>query len=342
MAFENLKAQPAAARLLRSALSSGRLPHAYLFVGARGVGRTRAARELAHVVLCTNRPAPDEFCGTCGNCRLMEAGNHPDYCEVGVPEGKQLLPIGTIRELQHLAGLKPHTARRRFFVIRDAERMTLEAANCFLKTLEEPPGGCVFVLIASCLRDVPDTIVSRSRLVRFRNLPPAQLADQLQHEGMDAEQAWWLAHRCWGSPGAAERFRQSELHRFNSELVDRLSHLSLRENFELSDWLNEEADDRTSSASDARRMLQDLLECAAVYYRDLALSRAGGQSEVPSFNPGIDGEAGSLAQGRRADFYLKQAESVLDAVQKIGGNANRSLTLTNLFTELALRQTRST
>ncbi|MFO7958259.1 MAG: DNA polymerase III subunit delta' [Candidatus Brocadiia bacterium] len=333
MAFENLKAQPGAIRLLRSALLSGRLPHAYLFVGAQGVGRTDAARQLARVVLCGSNPDPDDFCGSCENCRMTEAGSHPDYHETGVPEGKQLLPISVIREVQHLAGLKPRAAERRFFVIRDAERMTLEAANCFLKTLEEPPGGCVFVLIASSLRDVPETIVSRSRLVRFRNLPPTELADQLERKGMDADEAWWLAHRCWGSPGAAEDFREAELHRFNEELLGRLNKLSLRDNFELSDWLNKEADDRTSSASDARRMLQDLLECVAVYYRDKALSGAG-TGEGASFNRDLDATAST-------GVYLRQAESVLEAIEKVGGNANRTLTLDNLFTEIALRRTKS-
>lgn len=333
MAFENLKAQPGATRLLRSALLSGRLAHAYLFVGAQGVGRADAARQLARVVLCSSNPDPDDFCGSCENCRLMEAGSHPDYQETGVPEGKQLLPIGVIRVVQHRAGLKPRTAERRFFVIRDAERMTLEAASCFLKTLEEPPGGCVFVLVASSLRDVPETIVSRCRLVRFRNLPPTELAEQLERKGMDADEAWWLAHRCWGSPGAAERFREGELHRFNEELLGRLRKLSLRDNFGLSDWLNKEADDRTSSASDARRMLQDLLECVAVYYRDMALSGADG-GEAVRFNRDLDptGHPG---------VYLRQAASVLEAIERVGGNANRTLTLDNLFTEIALRRTKS-
>ncbi len=337
MAFDNLTAQPRAVRLLRSALLSGRLPHAYLFVGARGVEKRRTARLLARVVLCEDRPRPDEFCGACRSCRLTEGDAHPDCHEIGVPEGKQRLPIGAIREVQRLAGLKPRLGAGRFFVLRDAERMTLEAANCFLKTLEEPPGDCLFVLIATSLQDLPETIVSRSRLVRFGNLPAAELVDRLRVKGLDADAAWWLAHRCWGSPGAAEDFREAELHRFNSELLKRLSEPLLRKNFELSDWLNKEAEGGTSSPSEARGRLQDLLECAATFYRDMALAGTGEASEDVLFNRDL---AGTTPTGS-PDLYLEQAESVLEAIERVGANANRTLTLDNLFTELAMRQMRS-
>ena len=114
MAFEELPEQPHVVRLLRASLRSGRMPHAYMFLGAEGIGRCRAARGLARVVLCVGDSPPDDACGVCESCRRMAAENHPDYFETGVPEGKQLLPIDSVRDVQHLAALKPRLSARRW------------------------------------------------------------------------------------------------------------------------------------------------------------------------------------------------------------------------------------
>ena len=309
-------AEEGIARRLRGTLRSGRLPHAYLFVGTSGTGRLEAARWLAGVLLCTDRPAPDTACGECQSCRLMRDDCHPDYHTVGVPEGRQQLPIVAIRQVQHVAGLKPSLADRRVFVIRETDRMSLEAANCFLKTLEEPPGRCLFVLIAAGLRRLPETVVSRSRIVRFGNLAPDVLADRLVGEGMDADQARWLARRSWGSPGLARELQAMGLPEFNSELTERLDGLSPEQDFALSDWLGERAREGAESAARSRIALQEMLECALLHYRDLA----------------------ERASPPAAERLLEQAELVLEAIEGIGENANRQLALDRLFTELARRQ----
>ncbi len=316
MAFEELSEQPQVARVLRAALRSDRMPHACMFLGAEGIGRCRAARELARVVLCLGDRPADDACGACESCRRMAAGTHPDYCEVGVPDGKQLLPIESVRHVQHLANLKPRLSARRFFVIREADRLTQEAANCFLKTLEEPPGGCVFVLVASTLHDIPQTIVSRCQLVRFRNTSPEALAERLRREGLEEAEALWLARRTRGSPGAARRFAEMGLRQFSEELQERMGRLSLRDNFELSDWLNSMAGEGAGSASEARKALQDLLDCLVVYYCDRALSAGDGDP----------------------DADLDRADLVLETIERVGANANRTLALDHLFTELGRRQ----
>ena len=336
MAFENAPEQPAATRLLECALRSGRLPHALLFVGSRGTGRGAVARELARVLLCREAP-PEDYCGRCESCRRMDSGNHTDYAEIGVPEGRQLLPIESIRDLQETAALKPRTSAGRVFVIRDVERMSLEAANCFLKTLEEPPGPSHFILLAATLRDIPPTIVSRCQIVRFRNLPSDVLARRLREGGMDADDAWWLARRSRGSAGAAEDFAERDLHGFNGELTERLGRLSERDNFELSEWLDSRAREVADSAGDARRVLQDLLECAALYYRDAALAAACPQEADALFNRGSRQSIAERSSQGSAERFLDQAELVLEGIEKLGANANRRLTLDNLFTQLARR-----
>jgi len=340
MAFENIPEQEGAVRRLRAALQTGRLPHACLFVGSVGTGRLAAARELARVLLCRASKHPDAYCGRCDDCRFFEAGTHPDYAETGVPEGKQLLPIEAVRRVQNAAALKPVRGDRRVFVVRDAERMTLEAANCFLKMLEEPPGGSVFILIASSLRKIPETIVSRCRIIRFANLVPDVLQARLEAGGVASDDAHWLAWRVWGSPGLAARFQEQGLPAFNRQLVEKLHRLSPDEGLAMSDWLSGTAKEVAASGPEQRIALQELLECAAAYYRDLALA-ATARGVAPGVSPGgkecdlhnlaAEKEIESSATRTPPDDFLDRADLVLGAIEQIGAHANSRLALDHLF-----------
>jgi len=337
MSLDDIPGQETAARLIRAALGSGRLPHAFLFLGSAGTGRLAMAHELARILLCGDSPQPDAACGACRNCRLLAAGTHPDYRQETVPEGKQLVPIRAVRDMQRAAALKPAIAARRVFVVCDAERLTIEAANCFLKTLEEPPGACVFVLIASTLRPIPETVISRCRLVRFRNLKPEALAARLEAADMPPDDAHWLARRAWGSPGLAERLRQAELHSLNRELVERLRTISIEGNFSLSDWLDGLARQGGGSAAESRIRLQELLECALLYYRDLAVAAADPEGGPVLCNRAARDAIRQTAAGAEPGRFLEEADLVLDVIEAVGSNANRRLALDHLFTELGRR-----
>lgn len=318
---------------LEAALRRGRLPHATLLLGPAGVGRLALARELAGALLCSE--SDDGPCGRCRGCGMFLRGAHPDYEEAGVPEGKQDLPIDLVRELQRKASIKPVIARGRVFVIRDAERMNQEAANCFLKTLEEPPGECRFILIASSLWDIPQTIVSRCQVVRLAAPAPAPVERMLLEEGMDREDAWWLARRSWGSPGLARALRDMGLPAFNRRLCEHLLSLGSGDVFGLADWIGAEAD-RAGGASRAaaRSVLQELLECLAVFYRDVAASALAGQG-AELFNRPFEEPIRRLASRRSLDSIIESADLVFEAIESIAANANRRLALDDLFVGLA-------
>ena len=340
MAFEGIEGQAQAAHQLGALLRSGRLPHALLFLGSAGTGRLATARELAGVLLCSEAAEPDESCGRCTDCRMLAAGTHPDYAEVGLPEGRQALPLQVVRDVQHAAGLKPVRAARRVFVVRDAERVTEEAANAFLKTLEEPPGGCVFVLITSSLRRIPETIVSRCRLVRFANIAPDVLGRRLEAQGYEPDDAHWLAGRCWGAPGLAERLGRAGLHELNRELIARLQSASPDDNLSLSDWLAGQA--RGAGGASAREALQDMLECLAVYCRDLALLAAAPQGPHPLVNRGSEPELRERSAGGSAEQFLDHADTVMETIEMVGANAQMRLALDRMFTLLCGAATRPT
>lgn len=177
MAFEALADQPHAIELLRRTLAGGRVAHAYAFVGPPESGCITAALAFARALLC-----PAGGCGTCRACTLAAARRHPDLHVISPtppeanPRGPRAIRIGAIRGLERQAALAPVLAARKVFVLDEAERMTGEAPQAVLKTLEEPPARTVVMLVLSRARAVPATVLSRCQLVRFppRPAPPTR------------------------------------------------------------------------------------------------------------------------------------------------------------------------
>ena len=218
----------AAVRLLGRSLELGRLSHSYLFTGPRGVGKMSLALDLARAVNC--RPAPDLFgdglagdyptapCGRCTQCDRISRGLHSDIRVIAVggeidgagagsereSGGRTRIRIGQIRQLQHEAALKPFEGVRRVFVIDGAEQMNLDAANCLLKTLEEPPDQVLLILLAEASDALLETIVSRCQHIGLRPVPFAVLESALiERYGASPDTAATLSRRARGAPGIA-------------------------------------------------------------------------------------------------------------------------------------------
>jgi DNA polymerase-3 subunit delta' len=155
VALERILDQPRAVDLLRRALASDRVAHAYAFIGPAGAGRMTTALAFAEELL------------------VSPARSHPDLHVIvptppeSNPRGGRAIRIGAIRELERQASLRPAMARRKVFILDEAERMTGETPQAFLKTLEEPPAATVIILILPRARAVPATLLSRCQVVRF-------------------------------------------------------------------------------------------------------------------------------------------------------------------------------
>jgi DNA polymerase-3 subunit delta' len=158
--WDDLVGQPKALGYLRAAAESGTISHAYLLVGPTGAGKKSAARALACSLFCV-----DGGCGSCGVCRRVRAGAHPDL-HVIAPEGVNYV-VSQIHEIIHDVHLKPIEAPYKVYVLEDVGRLNDASANAFLKTLEEPPADVVIVLLAGDFDDVLPTIGSRCQVVRF-------------------------------------------------------------------------------------------------------------------------------------------------------------------------------
>jgi hypothetical protein len=169
VALEAIRDQPRAVELLRRALAGNRVAYAYAFVGPTGSGRMTTARAFAQALLCETGTA----CGKCRACEFVGRGQHPDLHVVvptppdSNPKGARTIRIGAVRELERQASLRPVLAGRRVFILDEAERMTDDAPQAFLKFLEEPPPDTVVILVLSGVRAVPATVISRCQIVRF-------------------------------------------------------------------------------------------------------------------------------------------------------------------------------
>ncbi len=177
--------------MFQRAIQRGRLGQAYLLTGPSGIGKRTFASLLAQSLLCRQRGATElTACGQCAGCRQVQSGTHPDFMQVGLPEGKTELPIEVFvgssekrgREgLCHELSLSPMQGGYRIALIDDADSMNVASANALLKTLEEPGPGAVLILIAEDADQVIQTIRSRCQQVFFGPLSPEDLRLALQN-----------------------------------------------------------------------------------------------------------------------------------------------------------------
>ena len=226
-AWENILGQREPKRRLRRLLETDRLPHALLFSGPEGVGKRRTAEALAATLLCSS-PAAGHPCGTCESCRAFSRGIHPDFFFV-VPEavgkGARSIRIEAMRALGSALARPPELAPRQVALIDDAQRMNEAAANSFLKTLEEPTGDVVFLLVTGMRAALLDTVVSRCLEIPFGPLALPELSEVLRRHGVEAEEAAALAALADGSAGRALALHAEGALRRREEAVSLLARL---------------------------------------------------------------------------------------------------------------------
>ena len=183
---------------LYHAIASDRVAGAYLFVGVANVGKETVALNFAKSINC--RMSGEGACGTCLSCRKADDGNHPDL-QIIRPSGAWI-KIDQIRELQKRIIYRPLEGVRKVYILAEAERMNLEAANCLLKTLEEPPADSVLILLTTNLDALLPTIRSRCQIIPFHSLVISELAGHLvERFDIDESQALRVATTAGGAVG---------------------------------------------------------------------------------------------------------------------------------------------
>jgi DNA polymerase-3 subunit gamma/tau len=174
--FEEMVGQNHVTATLRNAILRQRIHHAYLFCGARGVGKTTAARAFARALSCAQGPTP-EPCGECPSCKAILAGSSPDLTEI---DGASNNSVDDVRELRESVRYPPSIGRYRIYLIDEVHMLSNAAFNALLKTLEEPPPHVVFLFATTEADKLPDTILSRVQRFDFRRMPIRVVVDRLR------------------------------------------------------------------------------------------------------------------------------------------------------------------
>jgi len=314
----------ATARLRRVA-DAGTVPAAILFLGPAGIGKRTLAEAFAARLLCA-APGGGDACGACAQCTRLAAGTHPDLRLVAREAERRDLRIEQVRELTRWLALQPLMAARKVGLVDDAHCLNEHGQNALLKTLEEPPGASVLLLVATSAALVLPTVRSRCQPIRLEPLPAADVARVLAAKGMPAAAIGDVAALAEGSVGRALALVAEADAPGRKRLLDALPRLATVPASELS-----------AIAQDlARGGSETALAAALAWYRDvLEVSLVAGAE--PRRNPAAAATIRTVAAGGRPASVLRQLELVCDTIADLEKNANRMLSIETML--LALRET---
>ncbi len=316
MAFKDILGQDQVITWFKRAMAQGRLASSYLFVGSEGIGKKLFALNLAKVLNCLTLKDGDA-CEICASCKKINADTHPDVLVV-TPEG-QTIKIEQIRRIQHTLSFKPAFAKKRMVIIDNAEAMTPDAANAFLKTLEEPPLNTTLILIAQDKNQLLPTIVSRCQIVRFRPLPLKIIQKVLKKKGLKEDEATRIASLAEGSLGKAMQLleKQEEL---KIALLWIRSGVSVRE-------LLASVEELAKNYQDQRQLFS-FFDIYQGLLRDMLFLKKGIDEIL--INQDLATELKTLAESLSIEKIQKKIELLQEAKKLIRQNVQKRLVLEHL------------
>ncbi|MFQ5905222.1 MAG: ATP-binding protein [bacterium] len=335
--FEDIINQDLAKRILESRIRNNKLPSALLFHGPEGVGKRTFALTVMRVVTCAE--VEYGYCGECGSCKAIGNLVHPNLRMLfpvrnagsleGLPDPELYDEQGTItidmvRILRREASLKPFQEGKRIFVVLDADRMTQEAANAFLKLLEEPPADTLLILTTTRLSFLFATILSRCQSVRFTRLPPCDIENALvERMSADRHKARLAASLSDGSLGRAQRLLKEYAEEHRRRLFDFVSEDAPQDDLAVLDFTQELV---------SENLVHDTLEVLQSMYRDMLAVKMGARDTVTNTDQmeGLDKGATRMGCEEIHDIIYR----IEDAADDLNRNVSPKLVLFNLLSRV--------
>jgi DNA polymerase III subunit delta' len=321
MGFEQIVGHPKQLETLRLALVHGRLHHAYLFVGAAGVGKKTIGLGLAKAVHCS--VATSDFCGECADCTRIQAGNHPDVRFIEPLAGKKEISIQQIRELEKELNLRSFSGNQKVVILDPATLMNLPAQNALLKTLEEPPRDSLLILIAPNLGGLLPTLRSRCLRVSFAPLTRDQVAAFLvAQKQIPLEEAELLAAMSMGSLEVVAAVDAQELLTRRHRWVDLLLRVA-------SGDYRIAAETAEALAGNKEESLR-FLDWAESWYRDLLIYTVT-QNREEVVNADMLSQIQQVSVAVELEGLLARLAEAKEALAAIHRNLNRRMVLEALL-----------
>lgn len=304
---------------IRRILGSGRIAHAYLLSGPEGIGKKKVAAAFIEALFC----GKSEGCGECPSCRKIASGNHPDI-HLLEPDG-QFIKVDQVRALQKDLSYRPYEAPRKACIIDGADRFNQSSGNSLLKTLEEPPGNALIILLASTADAVLPTIRSRCQQITFSGVAADEIAGFLQSSGIDEGSARVAASLADGSIARALALCSEEIMTERSAVISAvcsLSKSSMNDLFAFGELFDK----------DREKTLQ-ALNIMTSFWRDMLHLRSGSAEVV---NSDLSTLLEKETSRRSIEQLLLGIENLGRTRQAVHRNANVRLAMDVLSMQLAI------
>jgi DNA polymerase-3 subunit delta' len=322
--FNEIRGQDRAIAFLKRIIANHRIASAYLFTGVQGIGKTTAAKAFALSLNCID-PIEGDACTLCESCKRIIDGNHPDLLVLEPDKEGKVIGIDKIREIERGVAFSPMLGGYRVIIVDPAEKMTNEAANAFLKTLEEPPARNVFILNVRDPGELFPTIVSRCQRVPFKPIPADVIGDWLIGEGyVDPERARIVARLSEGSFGRATRLATDELFTQRVQWLTTLHRIVDGSLDALLDLAQEYSGLEKKTESDKEqkdKRVALMLGIWKSWFRDLLLIKSGGTQDL-IFNSDLDNHLQRASRRYSSDALVRSLSVISRAERDFMSNKN--------------------
>jgi DNA polymerase-3 subunit delta' len=320
MSFSDIIGQTAPVSVLRRSLATGRIAHAYIFNGIEGCGKRKTALAFVEAIFCNGV----DSCGSCPACRKVAGLQHPDL-HIIEPEGA-FIKIDQIRDLQKELSYRPFEAQKKVCIMEAADRLNPAAANAFLKTLEEPPGSALLILLTSNMGAVLPTILSRCQSLSFNPLSLDAIEEYLYKTGVPSETARISASLAGGSLQKALEISKDNSIQKRGEILKKIGSLSQEEITTLFTLAEELGNEREKTL--------EILDMLTLFWRDVLLMQSGLSEPV---NCDILSLLKKETAHTTSEKTMNKIELISRARKALQRNVNPRLALEVLFMGLAER-----